>query len=385
MGKMRSKVVIIGCEGYNFNELVSKIHYGIELAGGIERFFKKGEKILLKPNLLKASLPEKCVTTHPLFFKAVAKVLRDFGVQLVYGDSPGFGKPEKVAQRAGLKEVADEMGIPFVDFENGKEVFASNTYRSKRLFIANGVLEADGIVSLPKFKTHQLTGITCAVKNQLGCIPGLKKAELHVIFSNPESFSQMLIDLNLIIKPRLYIVDAIDAMEGNGPGAGKRYNLGLIVISDDPVAIDSVLSYIVNIDPQEIPTNKWGEILGLGVSRLEDIEVIGDSIENFRTLSFNTSSVSRIGMGNLASIPFLRRLLIRKPVVDHNRCKKCGICINQCSVDPKAINWVSKNGGKFLRFDYNLCIGCFCCQEACPFDAIYVKTPILNRILDWIG
>ncbi|HNX92839.1 MAG TPA: DUF362 domain-containing protein, partial [Syntrophomonas sp.] len=165
-----------------------------------------------KPNLLSADPPEKCVTTHPAVFRAIAEALQNAGVHLTYGDSPGFGSPGGAARKAGIAAAAAELDIPMADFQQGQEVVCLDGLQNKKFVIAKGVLECDGMISLPKLKTHGLTRLTGCMKNQFGCIPGLLKGEYHVKLPDVNRFAQMLADLNLLLKPRLYIMDGIMAM-----------------------------------------------------------------------------------------------------------------------------------------------------------------------------
>lgn len=217
--KAKSKVVLIRCETYEDNSVITAIRRGLEMLGGISNFVRAGEKIVLKPNLLVGVAPEKGVTTHPAILKAVGKILQEAGVSVYYGDSPSFGGMEGNLKRAGLKQVGDEMGFIMADFDKGREVSFKEGLLVKKFIVANGVLDADGLVSLPKFKTQGFTRLTGAVKNQFGCVPGMLKSQYHVKLPDPYDFGTMLVDLNSFIKPRFYIIDGIIAMEGNDRGA----------------------------------------------------------------------------------------------------------------------------------------------------------------------
>ena len=191
----KSKVAIVRCESYDEETVYRAVTRGVELLGGIGAFVRPGEKILLKPNVLAGSSPEQAVTTHPAVFSAVARILASSGASLSYGDSPGFGKPADALSKAGLFQVAERFGIPLADFEHGRSVENPEGIVGKRFDLSNAALETDGIVSLPKMKTHALTRVTGAVKNQFGCVYGLNKAAFHVKVPNQVHFSKMLVDL----------------------------------------------------------------------------------------------------------------------------------------------------------------------------------------------
>ncbi|MDD3364968.1 MAG: DUF362 domain-containing protein, partial [Syntrophomonas sp.] len=198
-----SKVVLIMCTSYDYSEVKKAVERGLNIIGGPLAFVKPGENILLKPNLLTGDPPEKCVTTHPVVFKAVGEILQGVGANLSYGDSPGFGTPESASRKAGIAQGAAELHIDLADFRNGEEVFFEAGVQNKKFVIARGALASDGIVSLPKLKTHALTRMTGSIKNQFGCVPGVLKGEYHVKLPDLNNFAQMLVDLNSFLKPRL--------------------------------------------------------------------------------------------------------------------------------------------------------------------------------------
>ncbi|MCK5827461.1 DUF362 domain-containing protein, partial [Candidatus Bipolaricaulota bacterium] len=184
-----STVAIVRCGSYEQADVQEAVTRGLNLLGGAEAFVKPGETILLKPNLLTGRSPDRVVTTHPSVFRAVALALQSAGAILTYGDSPGFGKPQAAAQKAGLFDIARELDIPLADFTHGDVVSFPEGRQNKQFTIARGALSADGIVSLPKMKAHGLTRMTGAIKNQFGCVPGPLKAEFHARLPMAELFS----------------------------------------------------------------------------------------------------------------------------------------------------------------------------------------------------
>lgn len=178
------KVALIKCDNYELSEVKSAINRGIDLLGGIDLFVKEGDKILLKPNLLASESAEKSVTTHPVVFEAIISILQEIKEKknikkISYGDSPGIGKGISVAQKSGISEVAEKLNIEYADFDEPVGVSFNEGIKEKSFTIAKPILEADTIISLPKLKSHALTIMTGAVKNQFGCIPGFRKAEYH--------------------------------------------------------------------------------------------------------------------------------------------------------------------------------------------------------------
>jgi len=277
----KAGVVIIRCDTYADGQVLTAIQKGLEMLGGISVFAKPGERIVIKPNVLIGTDPDKGVTTHPAVFRAVGKLLKDSGVSVLYGDSPSFGKSEPNLRKSGLKQVGDKLGFILADFNSGRPVSHKDALLVKQFVVANGVLDSDGLISLPKFKTHGLVRFTGAVKNQFGCVPGLLKSQYHVKLPDPYDFAKMLVDLNTIIKPRLYVMDGIMAREGNGPRSGKLKRLNVLLLSNDPVALDAIACRIIDLNPDIVPTSEPGEKACLGTYRVDNVEILGESIESF--------------------------------------------------------------------------------------------------------
>ncbi|OQC08307.1 MAG: 4Fe-4S binding domain protein [Candidatus Hydrogenedentes bacterium ADurb.Bin101] len=376
-----SAVVVLRCDSYAPDLVQKCIEQGVNLLGGAGRFVQPGDRILLKPNLLNGKVPEKAVTTHPAVFKAVAEVFRSKGAVLSYGDSPGFGRPAAVAQRSGLAEIAALLNIPLADFHTGRTVSFPEGHLCKQFTIAQGALDADGIISLPKLKTHALTRITGATKNQFGCVPGTLKGEFHGRFNKIARFSEMLVDLTRFLMPRLYIMDGILSMEGNGPGNGTPRWTNLLLLSTDPVALDAIVCQIIDLDPKLVPTIATGQEAGLGNYR--ETTLLGDPIAmcacpDFkvnRKPALSTDSVNRF------LVPVMRRHMIPRPFIREDLCSRCGTCVQMCPVSPKAIDFRPTAPAGPPQYDYQQCIRCYCCQEICPDSAIEVETPWLGKWL----
>jgi uncharacterized protein (DUF362 family)/NAD-dependent dihydropyrimidine dehydrogenase PreA subunit len=376
-----AKVAIVRCESYSYGGVNEAVKTGLGLLGGVAQFTQKGEKILLKPNILSGDAPEKCIGPHPMVFHAVAEQFAEAGAQLSFGDSPGFGSALGNARKAGFLDVAQSLHIPFADFDTAILVQNPDGKLINKFEIAKGVVESDGMVSLSKMKTHALTRITGAIKNQFGCIPGARKAEYHSVMPNAVQFSKMLVDLNLLLKPRLFVMDGVMAMEGNGPRNGNPIPMNVLLFSTDPVALDSTVCRMIDLDLRLVETISIGEEFGLGTTT--DIEYVGNPIESFVNKDFNVnrSPVPTTEDTSFLSAKFMRKYTAPRPTIIAERCTRCGTCVSVCPAEPKALSWVDAAKKDPPEYDYSKCIRCYCCQELCPENAIYVKIPLLGKMI----
>jgi len=376
------KVALIKCESYDYDEVKKSVANGIALLGGAQKFVRQGEKILLKPNILVGDAPKKCVTTNPAVFEAVAELFIKEGVKLSYGDSPAIGNPLKAAKKTGLAEKAEKLGIPMADFKTGVDIFFEKGIQNKKFTIAKAIFDNDGVISLPKLKTHGLEKLTGAVKNQFGCIPGVLKGEFHVKLPDATDFAKMLVDLNNFVNPRLYIMDGIYGMEGNGPRGGTPKKMNILLFSDDPIALDATVCRLVDVKPEYVPTIKHGMEAGIGTYLETEIELVGDDFTVFSTKNFevNKKPLKPYKPGSITS--FINKAIVQKPFIISDKCVQCGICVNMCPATPKALFFENEDKSIAPIYNYDDCIRCFCCQEICPESAIKLKTPFLRKIVN---
>lgn len=403
VGPSPPRVALVRCGDYDQATVDEAVSRGFQLLGGLEPYVQPGEHILIKPNLLVGASPEGLVSGHPTVFRAVAQHLRDAGAVLSYGDSPAFGGTAGVARKAGIAEVAEELGIRLADFSTGRTVSFPEGRLIKQFTIAGPALDADGIVSLPKLKTHGLMRMTGAVKNQFGCIPGLLKGEFHARMNTMERFGQMLVDLNRLLRPRLFIMDGVIAMQGNGPRGGDARPMSVLLFSSDPVALDATVCRMIALDPMLVPTVRFGEAWGLG--QAADVEIVGDPLNSFVDRDFVVNRAPGSTTGDAGRFSrFTRDHLVSRPVIDPSLCTACGTCVKMCPVEPKAVDfesgyeWVDESSDRStLLMDgapvrarthtsppvhhYDRCIRCYCCQELCPEHAIGITKPLLGRLI----
>jgi len=268
--------------------------------------------------------------------------------------------------------VAGQTGAKLVAFESAG-VYRKNTREGKTYYIARPVIDADVTISLAKLKTHTLTLMTCAVKNMFGSIPGFRKAAYHKEAPKPKDFAKVIVDIFSLTKPQVTLVDAVVAMEGDGPSSGDPKYLGLLLCGTDAVAIDMVAAKIMGFKDGEIDTTRIAQEKGFGPKSFEQIEILGESLNQIPLPQFVLPSNRLIKM-----IPnFLLKLVapfvwVRPNIVDGN-CINCNICVENCPV--KTIH----PGDRVPAYDYKNCINCMCCHELCPHNAVYLEKSWLSK------
>jgi ferredoxin len=255
------------------------------------------------------------------------------------------------------------------------EVTGSGTF--KRFALARPYLEADKIINLPKLKTHEMMTMTCAVKNLFGAVVGTAKAGWHLkAGADRAMFARMLLEIYLLRKPDLTIVDAVTAMEGNGPGSGDPRQVGLLLAGVNAVAVDVIAAEIAGIPKKLLYVERAAEKLGVAGADRSTIRTAGVPVAEARLAEFRLPHISDVQFG---LPPFLknrlRHYLTSRPCVMPEKCRLCGVCRDACP--PHAIEI---RDGK-LHFDYHACIRCFCCRELCPDGALDVKEGSLLRLI----
>ena len=370
---MDSQIALSSCKDYSAVNVQQAVRQAVELLGGIQRFIKPGSRVLLKPNLLTAREPETGIVTHPEIVRAVIRLLKQINAKIYLGDSPSSWtvkekNTELLWEKTGVKQVAEQEQVELVRFRQSRwqDKFPLTTWLD----------EVDSVVSLPKFKTHDLTILTGAVKNLFGLIPGRYKIELHKKYFSPKAFAGMLVDLYEAVKPSLTIVDGVLALEGEGPSSrGIKRNVGVIVAGRDCVSIDSVLAFIMGLNPEDILTTKEASRRQLGISALRDIQILGQQPGLFTGGPFKLPLTNFKYHAPKFFVEFFKKVIRFYPFIDPQICTKCGVCINACPVK------VIKEQNGILSIDYSGCISCFCCQEVCPSAAIGIKRSLVANLL----
>jgi uncharacterized protein (DUF362 family) len=363
----KSKVVLKKSGSYAQDGVYKCINEAFDSLGGLAGIIKPAERVLIKPNLLSERNPEEGVTTHPEIVRAVIREVKKITDRIELGDSPGgVGKNiDMIYDKTGMRRLAEQENIGLIKFDKSKLV---NGFP-----VSTAVLEADKVISVPKFKTHNVTVITSALKNSYGFVPGLFKARMHAEHPNGADFSRVVCDVFGIRPPDLVVIDAVVAMDGNGPAAGDLKNLGVIAVSTDAVAADSVMCRIAGIDPKTVPSITLAQSAGLGSFKADDIEMVGDPIETLKNKSFRKPPMYVHNSLPSKFSRFFTRFINFSVFIDRRACVRCGLCAEACPAD--AIS------GESPEVDKSKCILCLCCQEVCPKKAVKIRRSLPARLI----
>ena len=367
-----SMVSVVACRSYDPAAVRRAVRAVLAPLGGIGRFVRPGMQVLLKPNLLTATDPERAVTTHPAVVGAVAALVREAGGEVWIGDSPaspGESRP-RFWRGSGMADVAAQTGARLIPFDG----VVWKRLNSNDYFIARPVLEADLVIDLPKLKTHVLTLYTGAVKNLFGAIPGTRKREVHLRSPGVQDFSRALVDVLELVRPGLTIMDGVLGQEGDGPGVGGTpHRYGCLAASTDPVALDAVVAGAMGYRSGEVLRLAEAGARGLGEANPEAVRVEGER----RALDFGELRLPRarwyFRIPGWVGVP-LRRATRLRPRLVASACVGCGRCAEVCPCE-------AITPGKPLRFDLERCVGCLCCAEVCPQGAIEPRRNLLARLI----
>lgn len=376
---MKSLVTVRHCHEYQAAEVRSKLEKAISDCSIDGPIVRSGDRVLLKPNLLRSASPERAIVTHPAVVGAAAEILSDCGARLSIGDSPPLGNIQRVLAKSGYETILKRHDIETVPFVQKRTVEFGDDRIYRRLELAAEVFEFDRVINIAKLKTHCQMTLTLGVKNLFGLVIGSDKASWHLRAGRvTDNFAHVLLQIYETILPDISILDGILGMQGNGPNSGEPRYVGILSASRDAIAMDAVVARLLGFPIDSVRTCILGKELGLGNISSEDIEIAGDSLTAFPLTDFKAPKSMSMAW-NLSYWNPIRRFMenhiITKPEIDWDACKNCGICMNHCP--PQAI---SERNGKMV-IDRRRCISCFCCHELCGSDAISIRQPFAGRML----
>jgi uncharacterized protein (DUF362 family)/NAD-dependent dihydropyrimidine dehydrogenase PreA subunit len=369
------------CADYTPEAVRDALTAAIDSAGGLD-WVRPGMRVAVKLNLCTTRRPEAAATTHPACAAALTRLLTERGATVVLGDSPGgpFAGPliRRLYDVTGLHACEDAGGSLNNNFDYTEVAYPAG--RSLRRFAyCDWVRDCDAVINFCKLKSHGMMGMTAAVKNLYGVIPGTYKSEYHYQHTDPMNFADMLIDLDEYVKPRLHLVDAIDIMEGNGPTQGTPRHLGLLLADTDPYRLDRLCAALLGIRESEIPYLEAAKRRGLlpgapdpAIAALAAPYALTDFQRSGATASWFARSEDDRGLKKLAK-GAMAVLLRSRPAAGPD-CTGCGKCARDCPARAIEI----RDGRAHIN--RKTCIRCFCCQEFCPTGAMRVHRALAARI-----
>jgi len=369
---MNNKISIRRCKEYNLQEVTDLISDIYAKTDGPE---VKGKRVLVKPNILTDDDPAKCISTHPVVVEAMIRFLQSKGAIVFVGDSPAVHNQKFKGVKSGIFKVCETTGAKWVNFMTDPVV---KTLRKGKIRVAAIVDDVDLIISLPKFKNHELVYFTGAIKNTLGLVPGFSKGKQHALHQDRSKFGEFLVDLNEAVTPDYFLMDGILGMEGPGPGRGFPVEIGLLFGSTNPLVLDMIASRIAGYEPLVVPTSR-AAFFRKNWLRSED-EIIYDGPEIRDIIKPGFTKVPIILTNNIAlkfvmsRIKFLKKLESR-PVFIHENCTGCQKCVNICPV--QAIIPLPSKKTHIVLTD-SKCIRCFCCSEVCSDNAVEIRRKVIG-------
>jgi len=325
--------------------------------------------VLIKPNLLLPTQPERAVLTHRNIVRAVVEYVLDMGGRPQISDSPAMGPFDRIVSMGGYAEALKGLNVKCKPFKQTAKLDIDMPFGT--IDLARDAVEADVIINLAKLKTHSQMYLTLGVKNMFGCVVGLMKPEWHLRAGiDRDKFARLLVQVCHTLAPALTLVDGVLAMEGQGPGkSGIPRELGVVVGSRSAFAADRAICKFLGIEPEALATNRAAAQLGLVD---ESLYIAGDfhMVHNFKfpdlgPLTFGPGALQRLA----------RKHLLQKPVVDDRLCGVCSKCWEYCPA--RAI----LRDQRKIRIDYDRCIRCYCCQEVCPEGAIKPIEPLAGKLV----
>lgn len=342
--------------------------------GGLESFVSAGSSVVIKPNVC---IPGGCgegKVTDPTLVGRIAELVRSITPNVVVGESPFSGFSGKATmQSTGIWDAAQRAGALPVDFTSAPvaNLRVPSSLVFEELTVAKAAAQADVLISMPVMKTHLKTIVSLSLKNMMGVIPGSLKHQLHL-----RGLDEGIVDLNKALKTHLVILDAGVCQEGNGPINGTPRRMGLVVVGDNPVAVDIVCCHLMGIDPGEVGHLSLASREGIGPERMEEIDVLGFPAKMPEPFALPGTYRSRLfeivcALETPATKFMVNLSRIR---VDRHRCKLCGLCAAAC---PK--NAISV-GKKDLSIDHGSCIRCLCCVETCLNGALEIRGPLYSTM-----
>ena len=268
-----SRVILRTLRNANFYDIVVDI---LEFCNWT-KIIQNNSNVFIKPNLCTERKDQiKYSNTTIELIASVCKILKTRTDNITICESDGMRyKAEQAFENTGVYEMASRFGIKTINLSNDELVEVTHPLL-KGWGFSKSYLDADVFISLPVLKTHATTVFTGTLKNQWGCIPRYDRILLH------KYLHELIAEINIIKKPDISIMDGIVGMQGRGPINGYPINLGILLGSCDPVALDATSMRLMGLDPYESKHIVLAAEKGLGEIDPGKIIVDGD-FDSFKT------------------------------------------------------------------------------------------------------
>lgn len=272
--KPATKPMLAVAKGKDYESLVDRV---LQPLGGIGAFVRRGDRVVVKPNIGWDRKPEQAANTHPDVVKAVVQQCLDAGAKQVLVFDRTCNDARRSYANSGIQAAVESIGdsrarCPFenkrryvpVDIKNAKSIKRFEFYRDAM------ETDCDCYINVPIAKHHSSAGLSLGLKNIMGVIGG-NRGEIH------KDMSRRIADLNLVIRPRLTIIDATRILLRNGPTGGRLEDvevLDTLIASPDTVATDAYATTLFKMKPDELGSTVAAAKLGLGQMDLAKIEIV---------------------------------------------------------------------------------------------------------------
>lgn len=351
-----SKVSIIKCDSYKQDEVYNALFRACDKSSFPN---VDGKRVLIKPNVLSDSPSDKAITTNPEVLRAMIKYVKSKNAKsIIVGDSPALHKKGLKPTKCGIYQICEEEGVEWVSFLKGS-VKIQLPIVNKKITFTKYIEEVDLLISLPKFKTHELMITTGAIKNQFGLVPGFYKSPQHLKYPRRYDFAKLICGIHMKSKAAFAVMDAIVGMEGSGPGNGTPKDIGVLIASDDLLAVDIAQATIMGHNPMDIPIIKCGILNKISnTTKFDDIEYTDINANDIIIKDYQRINPNKRNTNG-------ERV---KPIFLPEKCIQCKKCINICPATALSLK------DKKIVLSEDKCVMCYCCHEVCPVEAIIIDS-----------
>ena len=335
-------------------------------SGGIS-----GKKVMIKPNLLEYRRPGDPAAVNPDLLLELCRLLKSEGAaEIAIVENPAVRSAPAIIEAMGISGKLAELGVSVSNCNAYEKLSIPGNCTFNKIEISTEFRNYDLVIDFAKVKTHGMMTLTLGVKNLFGLIRGSERLSWHLTAGRDYAlFADLLLDIYLLVKPHLTLLDGVVGMEGNGPGSGDAVNLNFIACGTDAAALDDAVSRILKCP--DIPLVVRAESRGI----VKEYRNYGD-LPGEMEIRLPEPPRPTLAWGVYFPVKireYLRKKMISRPIVRKKQCISCSLCVAKCP--PQALDM--KKGKP--SFDYDKCIRCYCCQEYCPQGAIYCAETFLMR------